>query len=543
MTLKSKHELWQDEMDKLHLSYDESRIEWVFHEDIRDPAGTEVKEFIKCAANPIHFINNYCYIQDPVIGRVPMLLYPFQKTTLKLFLLNVFNIVLKPRQMGLSWLIALFALWFAMFRPEKTVIVISIKEETAKRFLDKIKYAYTLLPCWLKTPLSVPWNTNTIIFNNNSRIMSVPTSEEAGRSESLSLLIIDEAAFVRWIDKIWGAAFSTLSTGGQAILVSTANGLGNLFANKWRDAITGASDFFAIKLHWRMHPKRDDKWYDIQRRELGPALCAQEVDCDFLNSGRPVFDTGIIVEWADILRQRKPLKVLYSNDKYSDMDGLYGKRAEGLYIYKRPQPGKFYIIGGDCATGDSTDYHAIQVVEWETGEQCAEMRVMCKPNVFAQYLFAVGKLYNYGQLVPERNGVGLAIVQKLIDMNYPNLYVYMKENAHIDEEVSTKTLVSDETLMVGFTTTITNRPVLVTVGEELIRAHEELRGVSVPKGLLLVNGLRTLNEMLVFNYQESGKPNPRANTGYNDDLVMAWLIAQLARARFKPRHNLPVLFS
>lgn len=539
----SSHTNVEESLEELGLGYDDSRIPWDFHTEGRDAQGVEVKEWLRCAANVIHFINNYCYIQDPVLGRVPMLLYQFQKTTLKLFLRNVFNIVLKPRQMGLSWLIALFALWFAMFRPDKTVVVISIKDQTAKRFMDKIKYTYTLLPCWLKGAIPAVWNMESITFSNNSRIMSVPSSEDAGRSEGLSLLIIDEAAFVRWIDKIWAAAFPTLSTGGMAIMVSTANGLGNFFANKWQAALTGASDFFAIKLHWRMHPKRDDNWYKIQRRELGPALCAQEVDCDFLNSGRPVFDTGIIVAWGDILRTRKPLKALYTNEQFDDMDGLYGKRAEGLYIYKKVEPGKFYIVGIDPATGDGSDYHGIQVIEWETGEQCAEMRIHCKPNICASYAFAIGKLYNWAQLVPERNGVGLAIVQKLIDKQYPELYTYMKEDARIDDEVSTKTLVSEDTLMVGFTTTVANRPVLITVGEELIREHDELRGKGVPEGLLLVNGLRTLNEMLVFNYQEDGRPNPRANNGYNDDLVMAWFIAQLARARYKPRRSMPMLFS
>jgi hypothetical protein len=541
--MKTNQERLRIELDKLGLDYDLDRIAWDFEEEGRDPEGAEVEQWIKCASNVIHFINNYCYIQDPVHGRVPFLLYAFQKTVLKLFLRNVFNICLKPRQMGLSWLIAAFALWYAMFRPEKTVVVISIKEETSKRFMDKIKYMYRHLPAWLKGSTAATWNTSTLKFANNSLIMSVPTSEEAGRSEALSLLIIDEAAFVRWIEKIWAASFSTLSTGGQAILVSTANGLGNFFANKWRDALTGASDFCAIKLHWRMHPKRDDNWYRIQRRELGPALCAQEVDCDFLNSGRPVFDSAIIVEWAEILRLRKPLKKLYTNEQFEDEEGLYGKRAEGLYIYKKPVEGKFYIIGGDCASGDGSDFHALQVIDWETGEQVAEGRFHCKPNIFAAYMFAIGKLYNWAQLVPERNGVGLAVVQKLIEKQYPNLYTYVKEEAKVDEEISTKRLVSDDTLMVGFTTTPANRPVLITLGEELIREHQELRGSSVPEGQLIVNGLRTLNEMLVFNYQETGKPNPRANDGYNDDLVMAWFIAVLARARFKPRMQMPVLFS
>ena len=525
------------------LDYDETRLDWEFGEDAREPFGEESKEWIRCAANPAYFINNYCYIQDPVKGRVPFKLYPFQRVTLKLFLLNLFNLVLKPRQMGLSWLVAAFALWFTMFRTNKNVVIISMKEDVAVRFLDKIKYMYNHLPPWLKAPLKTPWNTKTIVFSQESRITSMPTSEEAGRSEGVSLLIIDEAAFVRWIDKIWGAAFPTLSTGGMAIALSTANGMGNWFSNMWRDALGGLSDFNPIKLNWRMHPERDDDWYKRQRRNLGPALTAQEVDCDFLNSGRPVFDTGILVEWSELLRLRKPEAIMYAPDQFDDLEGLYGKRAEGLYIYKKPEAGKFYLLGMDCSSGDGMDYNALQVVEWDTGEQCAEMRVNCKPNQFATYAMAVGKMFNYAQLVCERNGVGLAVVQKLIEAHYPNLYTYQKEEASLNKDAKTLQITEETTLMVGFTTTVANRPVMITVGEELIREHDEERGKSIPMGVLLVNSLRLLNEMLVFNHQETGKPSPRANDGYNDDLVMSWFIVQLARMNYKPKRQMPVLFA
>lgn len=525
------------------LEYDDTRLDWDFGDEARDPYGNEVKEWMRCAANPAYFIHNYCFIQDPVKGRVPFKLYPFQRVTLKLFLSHLFNLVLKPRQMGLSWLVAAFALWFTMFRSNKNVVIISMKEDVAVRFLDKIKYMYNHLPPWLKAPLKQPWNTKTVVFMQESRITSMPTSEEAGRSEGVSLLIIDEAAFVRWIDKIWGAAFPTLSTGGMAIALSTANGMGNWFANKWTEALGQISDFNPIKLHWKMHPERDEDWYKRQRRNLGPALCAQEVDCDFLNSGRPVFDTNILVDWSELLRLRKPAQIMYAIEAYDDYEGLYGKRAEGLYIFIPPEEGKFYLLGMDCSSGDGNDYNAIQVVDWETGVQCAEMRVNCKPNEFANYGISIGKMYNYAQLVCERNGVGLAVVQKLIEYHYPNLYTYYKEEALINKDAKTLQMTEESTFMVGFTTTVANRPVLITIGEELIREHDAERGQSIPENELLVNSLRLINEMLVFNHQETGKPSPRANDGYNDDLVMAWFIVQLARANYKPKRQLPVIFA
>lgn len=527
--------------------FDNTRIPWKFTETMeerRDPeCEEELREVLHSAMSVIYFIHNYCYTQNPVKGKIPMRLYPFQRVVLKEFLLFIFNIVLKPRQMGLSWLVALFALWFAMFRPDKTVVIISIKKDTSERFMDKIKYAYSHLPPWMKTEIDHQ-NMSTLIFKNGSRITSVPTSEEAGRSEALSLLIIDEAAFVRWIDKIWGASFSTLSTGGMCIAISTANGLGNWFAEKWRAACGGIeSEFHAIKLHWKMHPDRDEEWYKRQRRELGAALCAQEVDCDFLNSGRPVFDTTILVEWSEYMRKRKPSQIRYAPEEYDDLDGFYGKKSEGLYIYATAKPDKSYIVAVDVSTGDGSDFSAIQVCEWESGVQVAEMRVSCKTNMLAQYAFAIGKEYNYAQIIVDRIGVGLAVVQKLIDLHYPNLYTYMKEEATIDKDVSSKKLTSEETLMVGYTTTAVNRPVMISMGEELVREWELVRGGSIPIDELLINGLRTLNEMLVFNFQEAGKPNPRANEGYNDDLVMAWLLCQIARARFQPKSAMPVLFS
>jgi hypothetical protein len=242
------------------------------------------------------------------------------------------------------------------------------------------------------------------------------------------------------------------------------------------------------------------------------------------------------------MRKAKPIDIRFTPDDFDGDEGFYSKKAEGLYIYAKPQVDKFYIIGVDCATGDGKDYSAIQVVDWETGVQVAEMRVSCKTNQLASFAFAIGKEYNYGQVVVDRIGVGLAVVQKLLDMNYPNMYTYMKEEASLNPDAKSLTVTTEETLMVGYTTTKVNRPVMISMGEELVREWELVRGQGIPEDSLLINGLRTLNEMLVFNFQETGMPNPRANEGYNDDLVMAWLLCQIARARFQPHSAMPVLF-
>ena len=188
----------------------------------------ELNTLIKVSKDPFLF-STYCYVVHPVRGKVPFLLYPYQKSTLYHFLKNRFNIILKFRQAGITELMSLYSLWLTMYHPNKKVNIISIKDTTAKKVLKKIKFMYKNLPWYLQTPIingrSGEFGSASMIeFSNGSFIESIPTSTEAGRSESLSLLIIDEAAIVRWASQIWQAAFPTLSTGGSAIINSCVTG-------------------------------------------------------------------------------------------------------------------------------------------------------------------------------------------------------------------------------------------------------------------------------------------------------------------------------
>lgn len=175
------------------------------------------------------FFSTFCYVINPVLGMVKFLLYPFQKAVLYQFMLNRFNIILKFRQAGITELISLYCLWLAMYHPNKKINIISIKDTVAKKVLKKIKFMYKNLPSYLQEPIingraGEFGSVSTIEFANGSVIESIPTSDQAGRSESLSLLVIDEAAIVRWASTIWASAFPTLSTGGAAIVNSCITG-------------------------------------------------------------------------------------------------------------------------------------------------------------------------------------------------------------------------------------------------------------------------------------------------------------------------------
>lgn len=187
----------------------------------------QLKTLVRVMKDPFLF-STFCYVINPVLGMVKFSLYPFQRAVLYQFMKNRFNIILKFRQAGITELISMYCLWLAMYHPNKKINIISIKDTVAKKVLKKIKFMYKNLPSYLQEPIingrtGEFGSVSTIEFANGSVIESIPTSDQAGRSESLSLLVIDEAAIVRWASTIWASAFPTLSciSGSYKILLTT----------------------------------------------------------------------------------------------------------------------------------------------------------------------------------------------------------------------------------------------------------------------------------------------------------------------------------
>ena len=263
------------------------------------------KEYKRCSTDPIYFMKKYCMIQHPTRGKIPFQLYPFQETTLTKFTEHRYNIILKSRQTGISTLVAGYALWKMLFNEDFNVLIIATKQEVAKNLVTKVRVMNQYLPSWLKQNTEED-NKLSLRYTNGSQIKAISSGGDAGRSEALSLLVFDEAAFIDRIDDIWVSAQSTLSTGGDAILLSTPNGVGNFFHKTWVTAdqapgtkrIDGLTRFNPIRLHWSVHPERDQEWRDNQELLLGPKGASQECDCLGCDSTIKVRDdlTGDIME-------------------------------------------------------------------------------------------------------------------------------------------------------------------------------------------------------------------------------------------------------
>jgi hypothetical protein len=171
-----------------------------------------VDEILKCGKDPIYFIKNYCYIQHPTKGRLPLALYPFQEECIESFVRYKKNIVLKSRQLGLSTITSAYCLWMAVFQRDVNICIMATKLEVGKNMIQKIRVAFKMLPEWMLEALKITdpesESVKYLKFSNGSKITAIPTAADAGRSEALSLLVIDECVlpttYVRVRNKLTG---------------------------------------------------------------------------------------------------------------------------------------------------------------------------------------------------------------------------------------------------------------------------------------------------------------------------------------------------
>ena len=175
-------------------------------------------EYKRCSQDPVHFMRKYCIIQHPTKGKMYFNLYPFQEETLKDLKEHRYNIILKSRQLGISTLSAGYALWCMIFKSDYNVLVIATKQDVAKNLVTKVRVMHDNLPSWLKGK-TLEDNKLSLRFKNGSQIKAISSKGDAGRSEALSLLVIDEAAFVDRIDEIRDLANNVL--GDPFVVIKT----------------------------------------------------------------------------------------------------------------------------------------------------------------------------------------------------------------------------------------------------------------------------------------------------------------------------------
>jgi len=449
-----------------------------------------IKEIVRCGKDPNYFIENYVRISHPELGPIPFRTYPFQQELLQDYNAYRFNIILKARQLGISTITAAYSAWLILFRKEKNILVVATKLSTAGNLVKKVKFMIKSLPPWLQiADISID-NRNSFELSNGSQIKASSTSADAGRSEALSLLVVDEAAHVDGLDELWKGLYPTLSTGGRCIALSTPNGIGDWFYRMYSDAAAGLNDFHPTNLPWSVHPDRDEEWYKKETRNMTKKEIAQELECSFLSSGETVLDVEHL-EWV-FEGIRDPLY----------RDGF----DRNLWVWQEFDPTSKYFMAVDVARGDGEDCSAFHVWNVTTNEIVAEYQGKLAIDMYASVVHQTATRYGTCLVVIESNNIGFMLIDKLKDLRYNNLY-YSKSDEYIDPIIAEN--ISGATA--GFTTSSKTRPLIIAKMEEMVRNQ-----------LVITKSKRLFGEFKTFVWKNG---RPQAMRSKHDDLVMSFAIA------------------
>lgn len=436
------------------------------------------------------------------------------------------------RQMGASVISGAYALWRANFYKKQTIKVISLTKDDAIEFKDKtIDLNYEKMPGFLKTGANSGRIGRTKMeLSNGSIIQVLPKSKNAGRGSTPSLVIIDEAAFNEWMDDIWKAIMPALDKGGDIIVISTTNGVGNWYHLTYSRAEEALNEFHPIFIPWWRYPERSNPWLPdvinkmesgewseqevdkfikkMEREQLsykgdpkhGPWLWTmhanakseqefnQEIMADFLGSGNTVIPFQEIERMEDEWVEKPKWKNVLPQDENNEI-------IPGLWVWKDRKPNSMYMLTSDTATGHGKDFSTMHIIDVYEREQAAEYKWQIPTDDMGRIIKKVANYYNGAYVAIECNHPGPAVFNEVYKHKtdpYYNCYIKMKSSQPW-----------------GWDTTAKSRVLLI----------EDMYKDIMNQGTR-IHSQRFIDELKVFIWSESGKAEAARNN--NDDLIMAY---------------------
>lgn len=387
----------------------------------------EMVEDLERARKSILHFTRFFYIVNLDEGKQPIKLYPYQKRILKALVENRFNVVLASRQIGKTTILTIFALWMVCFTDDYRVLLIANKESTAINIFKRIRLAYEMLPNFLK-PGVIEYAKTGLSLANGSSIGISTTTSDAARGESINCLLIDEAAFIDagFMDDFWESVFPVISSSKKSkiFMLSTPNGVGNLFYNIYTGAVEGTNGWHHERVDWHEVPGRDEKW----REQMSKALGSQEAfDQEYGNTFRSAGENALDKDQLDLM-ERNAIEPILEDD-------------EGNYkIYKDRQEYHFYTIGVDVGEGIGRANSVIQIVDITDLTNIEQVAVYANnkldPFNFAAKLLDIAREWGSPPLLIERNNCGAQVVDSLVHThNYEGIIKYTPSMGQYTEKV------------------------------------------------------------------------------------------------------------
>lgn len=441
--------------------------------------------------------------------------WAWQGDVLQDFLDNQITLALKARQLGISWVAIGYALWKVLTVPGTKALAVSINETEASVLINRAWDLFESLPEHLRMDVEVirPMRdrpTTKIELRHPdgkiSSLVAMPSTPKAGHGQVATLVILDEHARHAYAEEGWKAFIPVVADGGQIIIVSTANGIGGTFYDLWMNA--DERGVHTIFLPWNYHPDRDEKWYQRIAKALPEADRAEQYPLTpadaFLGTAGCWFDIESLTHYGENIKAPEFRFSFMVNE--DGKKAIVARKKDGwIRLYQHPVEKREYAIGADIATGRGTDYSCAYVIDLTNGDLCAEIHCKIDPDLFAEQLHFLGRMFNTARIAPEMGGgYGEPVVLSLRDGRkgrppYPKLYRHRIEDRP-DYKVH---------ITYGFPITTKTRPQIINQAEQWIR---ERSLAYMPLELIL--------ECKTF-VRRDVMPSPRAADGANDDRVMA----------------------
>jgi hypothetical protein len=435
---------------------------------IRDLAiDTQRHEWLRCLHSPAYFTANFIWIYNATERDwIPFTLWPAQLDVLDRMEQESKLVILKARQLGISWLSLAYALWLLVFMAPATILIFSLKEGEAIELLSRLKGMYQRLPTWMRARIVVKSSDTYLELSTGSRALAFST--KGGRSYTGSLALVDEADFIPDLSTFLNGVKPTIDAGGKLFLISTSDKKRpvSTFKNLYRAArklatnftndtnqtlreiggiggkdlgeireIGGktAGDYAAVFLPWHARPGRTAEWHDKTKAEM----FAQRGTHDDFYAEYPAtaeealapeqLDRRLPFDWLKLCIDERPRIVLSplhpSGPHYlpDDIDavpnGIYEPPAlPGLQLYELPDPDSHYVIGADPAEGNpNSDDSAAVVLHAASWAEVATLTGKFEPGVFGSYLDQMATYYNGADVLPERNNHGHTLIRALLE--------------------------------------------------------------------------------------------------------------------------------
>lgn len=464
----------------------------------------QMVEYECCSRDPIYFILNYIKIINLDKGLMPFEMWPFQEKMVNSFHENRFTICKLPRQTGKSTTVVSYFLWMILFNPQQNIAILANRGDLARVLLEKIKYAYEFLPLWMQQGIET-WNKGNIKLENGSGIVATATSSSAARGGSYNAILLDEFAFVEanMQESFFNSVYPTISSGktSKVIIVSTPNGMGNLFYKMWMDATDKngpRNSYKPIEINWWDVPGRDEKWKAETIANTSLRQFQQEFETQFLGSMNTLIDPNII------------RAMVFERPSFS---------KDGLDILVAPEKDHIYATVCDTARGLGLDHSAFVMMDITTQPYVTVAKYRnneVSPLLYPSVIYNAAKVYNNAYVMIELNDNGQQIADILHDdLEYENIVWVTKDKK--GQFVGNGFGRAGVELQRGIKTSKSVKRLGCTLLKNLIESHK-----------INVIDIDIIGELSTFVLT---KDTYAAEEGCNDDLAMSmvlfsWLINQ-----------------